>query len=136
VSGTLAGIAIVGASASIGQNGGVLAAALGGVLVLNWPKRRFLPSATGRILSFTVLAALLCQMMLFTKAPVWSMVIILPAFFGGRLFDLWFPHDFRHSGSRAATLRPVFIGAVSAILAAAVFGVALTFSPPLDPYAG
>lgn len=134
--GTLAGIAILGASASTGQNSGAMAAAFGGILILNWPKRRFAPSATGRMMAFALLSALLSQMMLFTKAPVWVLAIMVPAFFGGQLFDLMVPHDNHNFRSKAAMLRPIFIGVLAVVLSAIVFGLTLSILPPSDPYAG
>jgi hypothetical protein len=81
----MTGIAFIGASASIAQNAGALSAALGGLLILNWPQRRFGLGFTARLVPLVVLAALAAQIVFFTNAPAWTLALLLPAFFSGRL---------------------------------------------------
>ncbi|MBT7748068.1 MAG: hypothetical protein HN725_22470 [Alphaproteobacteria bacterium] len=130
----IAGLATMGASASIGQNGGALAAALGGILVLNWPKRHFPPGITSRVLCYATLAALLSQLVFFTKAPVWTMTFILPVFYAGRFFDRLNFTSVRLNRSQNTVMRPMFIGVCGAALGAIVLGLAW-FDLPSDPYA-
>lgn len=78
------GIALIGASASIAQNAGALAAALGGVLILNWPVRRFTLGPTARLVPLVVLSALGSQIIFFTSAPGWALALLLPAFLAPR----------------------------------------------------
>ncbi len=120
VSLAMAAAAFLGSSASISQNAGSLSAAIGGLMILNWPKRRFGLSVTARLVPFTVLAALSAQASLFTTAPAWILALLLPAFFADRLVDLWMP-----AGSHRAPLaRPVFIAFTAAVPAAAALAAA------------
>jgi hypothetical protein len=120
VSLAMAGIALLGASASIGQNAGALSAALGGLMILNWPIRRFGLNVISRLVPLTVLASLVAQATLFTSAPAWIPALLLPALFADRLVDLWIP-----AGSHRAPLaRPVFVGFVAAVPAAVALSAA------------
>ena len=100
-----AGLAFFGASASIAQNALGLAAALGGVMVLNWPRRRFGLSAQARLVPVVVLVALATQVVFFTKAPAWTLALVLPALFAQSLAQRWLPAD----GARSALARPIIL---------------------------
>lgn len=120
VSIAVAVIAFFGASASIAQNAGALAASLGGVLILNWPKRRFGLDATARLTSLVVLIALVSQMTLFTTSPAWVPILLIPALFADRLAGRFISAD-----SPAAPLfRPVLITFLAAVPAAAAITAA------------
>jgi len=115
-----AGIAFIGASASIAQNAASLSAALGGLMVLNWPKRRFGLNAAARLVPVVVLAALAGQTVLFTNTPAWTLALLLPALFAGRAVDRVMP-----AGSRARALtRPVIVAMIAMVPAAAAVAVA------------
>lgn len=120
VSFAFAGIAFYGASASMAQNAGALAAALGGLLILNWPKRRFGLDATARMTGVVTLIALITQMALFTKAPQWIPALLIPALFADRLADRFIPHE----SATASLVRPVVIALLAAAPAAAALWAA------------
>ncbi|WP_315983324.1 hypothetical protein [Aliamphritea spongicola] len=67
----LGAVTIIGASALIGQTAFALSAAIGGFLLLNWPKQRFTFGATAQLVIITVLTALLAQA-LFLPRPAAS----------------------------------------------------------------
>jgi len=98
-------LAFLGASASIAQNAAALGAALGGVLILNWPRRRVGLSASARLVPVVILAALAAQTVFFTKVPAWALALLLPAFFADRLAFRWLPAD----GLRSALVRPMIL---------------------------
>ncbi len=120
VSLAIAGIAFMGSSASISQNAGALGAALGGLLILNWPKRRFGLNVTARLPPLITLTALATQATLFTKAPAWVLIILLPAFFADRLVDRWMPAN----SHQAPLARPVLLAFFAAVPAAAALAAA------------
>jgi hypothetical protein len=121
----LAGVAVIGASASTSQNAGALAAALGGLMVLNWPARRFGLGATARLTALVTLAALAAQLALFSRAPAWSLLLLLPAFLAPRLAHRLIPHTHPH----AALLRPVLTGVITAVPAALATAAAWLAAP-------
>ncbi len=120
VSIAFAGVAFIGSSASISQNAGALSAALGGLMILNWPTRRFGLNTSSRLVALIILVALTTQSSLFTTAPVWIPVLLLPALFADRVVDLWMP-----AGSHRASLaRPVFLALLAAVPASASLAAA------------
>ncbi len=98
-------LAFLGASASIAQNALGLAAALGGVMIVNWPRRRFGLSAQARLVPVVVLVALATQVVFFTQGPAWTLALLLPALFTPSLAQRWLPAD----GARSALARPVIL---------------------------
>ena len=121
----MAGLTFMGASASIAQNATAVSAALGGLLVMNWPKRRFGLNATARLVPIIVLAGLATQIALFTTAPAWVLALLLPALFADQLLDRW------PAGHKALT-RPVLIAFIALVPAVATLLVAwyAVFSTP------
>jgi hypothetical protein len=121
----MAGLTFMGASASIAQNAPAVSAALGGLLVMNWPKRRFGPNATARLVPIIVLAALATQIALFTTAPAWVLALLLPALFADQLLD-------RLPAGHKALTRPVLIAFIASVPAVATLLVAwyAVFSTP------
>jgi len=117
ISFAVAGLAFMGASASIAQNAGALSAALGGLLIINWPKRRFGLNAVARLVPIMVLAALATQITLFTTAPAWVLVLLLPALFADQFLDRW-------QASYTALTRPVFIAFIATVPAVAALSAA------------
>jgi hypothetical protein len=118
--------AIMGASASTGQNAGALAAALGGAMLLNWPKRRFGLDITALMVPLITISALLTQMLLFTKAITWPLLFLIPALFSPALADfLVLP-----SQRRKDLIRPVAVGVLAAF--AGTISIFLTWfvTPP------
>lgn len=116
----MAVISFMGASASIAQNAGALAAALGGVMVLNWPKRRFGLDATDRLVPVAILAALSAQIAFFTQAPAWVLLLLLPALYADRLVARWMPE----SRPAAWALRPMVIALIALVPAVVAIGAA------------
>lgn len=114
----LAGIAFFGASASLAQNSSAMAAALGAVLVLNWPTRRFGLTVIARLTAIPVFIGLITQLALFTSAPAWISALLIPSLFADKLADRFMPVE----DTKAAFWRPVLIGLIAAVPAA----VALT----------
>lgn len=125
VSLAMAGIAFIGSSASISQNAGALSAALGGLLIVNWPVRRFGLNAVARFVPVIVLTALTTQAALFTKAPIWAAVLLIPALFADRLADRWIPAD----SHRAEAFRPVLIAFLALVPAMASLAAAWFAAP-------
>jgi len=109
----VAGIAFIGASTSIAQNAGALSAALGGLLILNWPKRRFGFGLLARWVPLIVLSALSAQIVFFTSAPAWTLVLLLPAFYVERRVT-----------STSALKRPVLIALCAAVPTGTAFAAA------------
>ena len=72
----IGGLAIVAASASVGQLGLALAAAIGGYLLWNWPVTRDGFGATGLLAGGVVALSLILQLALFTRAP-WPALAVL-----------------------------------------------------------
>ncbi|MBR9882329.1 MAG: hypothetical protein GYB21_01135, partial [Oceanospirillales bacterium] len=71
-------VALIGASASMAQVCFALMAALGGFLLWNWPTWRFPLGATAQLGTITALLTLATQMLFFTKANGWALLLLLP----------------------------------------------------------
>jgi len=127
-----AGIAFLGSSASISQNAGALGAALGGVLVLNWPQRRFGLTVTARLVPLVTLAALAAQSVFFTKAAAWIYLLLLPSLFADRLAGRWIPVDH----PRASLARPVVVGLLAVVPGAAAVAAAWVTAASSAPSGG
>ncbi|WP_432697402.1 hypothetical protein ACQUQP_03360 [Marinobacterium sp. YM272] len=78
-------ITLIGASASMGQIAFALMAAIGGFLLWNWPKWRFPFAATAQLSVITALLTLSTQMLFFTKANGWALLLLLPLLLVDRL---------------------------------------------------
>ncbi|GGB98968.1 hypothetical protein GCM10011352_26410 [Marinobacterium zhoushanense] len=71
-------IALIGASASMAQTCFALMAATGGFLLWNWPTLRFPLNATAQLSALTALLALGTQMLFYTKANGWALLLLTP----------------------------------------------------------
>ena len=108
-------VAIFASSASIGQNAGALAAALGGLMLVNWPKRRHGLDVVARVVPLVTLTALLAQLVLFTNVVAWPLILLPLVMLASPVANRWVvPHS-----SRAELLRPILIGALCAVPALA-----------------
>ncbi len=117
----LSGVAILGASASLGQLAAALAAAAGGFALWNWPKSRYPFGAAAALGGGGTLVAIAGAMVLFTDAHPLAVALVLPVFFVAPI---------AHSvpvgqGVMAVLLRPLTVGAIAAIPALAAVGVAV-----------
>lgn len=113
-------LAFYGASASIAQNAMALAAALGGVMIINWPRRRFGLSAPARLVPVLVLVALATQVVFFTAAPAWTLALLLPALFAQSLAHRWLPE----SGARSGLTRPIILTIFTILMLVPAVGAA------------
>lgn len=127
-----AGLAFLGASASIAQNAAAIGAALGGVMVLNWPTRRFGLSASARLVPVVILTALAAQVVFFTQAPAWALALLLPTLFADRITDRCVPAD----SPRTALVRPVILAIISILMVAPAIGAAWYISVSSAPGGG
>lgn len=113
-------VSIFGASASLGQLAGALAAATAGFLVWNWPIARFPVAASavlGGGLTFVALAGIVA---VFTNAPKPALAMLLPIFFA----DLALARLPRRHGGLNQAIRPILLAAVALIPALAAVGLA------------
>jgi hypothetical protein len=109
-------VALFGASGSVGQQFGVVAAAMGGFILWNWPTPRFSFGALGAVGIGGTLMALATQTVLFTDASKIALAIILVVFLTPLLTD-------RFRFAERPALRVVvfgFVAAIPAILASVV----------------
>ncbi len=77
-SGGIGAVSLIGASASIAQTGFAMMAACGGFLLWNWPRVRFALGACGHYVLLTALTALCAQLLFFTKASGWALLLLTP----------------------------------------------------------
>lgn len=77
-SGGVGAISLIGASASIAQTGFAMMAACGGFLLWNWPRVRFALGASAHYVMITALVALCTQLLFFTKASGWALLLLTP----------------------------------------------------------
>lgn len=116
----LALVSIFGASASLGQLAGALAAATAGLLVWNWPVARFPAGAAAALGSGLTFVALTGIVAVFTNAPKPALAMLLPIFFA----DLALSHMPRTQGGINRAIRPILLAAVALIPALAAVGLA------------
>jgi hypothetical protein len=109
-------VALFGASGSVSQQFGVIAAAMGGFILWNWPTPRFAFGALGAIGLGGVLTALATQTVLFTDAGKTALAITLIVFLTPLLADRV------RFAERPALVAVIFgfVAAVPAILASVV----------------
>lgn len=118
-------IALIGASASMGQVAFALMAAIGGFLLWNWPTRRFPLAATAQLSAITALLALGTQLLFFTKANGWALLLLAPLLLVDRV----------GRNNTSAALRPVLVtGAAVAVCAVAVGTAWLMVEPSTGGY--
>ena len=80
-------IALLSSSASIAQSAGALAAACGGVMLVNWPRVRLPISASTLFPIALILGLLAAQTVLFTQARIVPIVMLMLVFAVPRLID-------------------------------------------------
>lgn len=114
------GVAFIGASASLAQLFGALAAATGGFLLWNWPVPRHPLSGAGLLGGGGAFVALLAATVLFTEASRLALVGILLVFLVPTLVSR---SPLGGLGERPAA-GPVVVGLASAILVALALGSA------------
>ena len=111
-------VALFGASGSIGQQFGVVAASMGGFILWNWPVPRFQFGALGAVGIGGTLMALATQTVLFTNASKTALAITLFVFLTPLLAD-------RLPFAEHQALKAVSLGIVAAI--PAVFALVVAF---------
>jgi UDP-N-acetylmuramyl pentapeptide phosphotransferase/UDP-N-acetylglucosamine-1-phosphate transferase len=120
----LALVSIFGASASLGQLAGALAAAVAGFLAWNWPVARFPTGAAAVLGGGLTFVALIGVVAVFTDAPKPALAMLLPIFFA----DLALSRMPRVQGGIKQAVRPILLAAVAAIPALAAVGLASLLS--------
>ncbi|MBV1787485.1 hypothetical protein KQ940_05390 [Marinobacterium sp. D7] len=113
-------ITLIGASASMAQIGFALMAALGGFLLWNWPTRRFPLNATVQLSTLTALLALATQMLFYTKANGWALLLLTPLLLVDRVG--------RNMESQA--LRALLVTGTAVAVCAVAVGTAWMMSEP------
>ena len=114
-------ITLFGASGSVGQMYGILAAATGGFLLWNWPVPRFPFAGLGTIGGGGILIALATQTVLFTNASKIAMGILLLVFISPLVLSRW-------QMAGRPVVGPIVLGVTAAIpaLVAAIIAFILT----------
>ncbi|MCC7167162.1 MAG: hypothetical protein IT565_06295 [Rhodospirillales bacterium] len=119
----LGAVALIGASASIGQLGLAGAATLGGFLLVNWPKARHQPGA-GLLLAAAgapLLLALVLVQFGPARTPSWCLLAALPLLWADRVAD--------RLGIANRALGIVALGFLAALPMAVAVGLAFFVSP-------
>lgn len=116
----LALVAVIGASASLGQLAGALAAATAGFLVWIWPAPRFPFAASAVLGGGLTFVALTGVVGVFTNAPIPALAMLLPIFFA----DLALSRMPRVQRGLNQAIRPILLAAVALIPALAAVGLA------------
>lgn len=109
------GVALVGASASVAQLAFALAAAMGGLLLWNWPVERHDWGVAGQA-TVGFLALLTAALTFFSSAHAEALLLVLPAFFADRLRDR-LPLPPTATGRAMGTVALTLIAIVPAIAA-------------------
>ena len=117
--------AFMGASASIAQNSGALAASLGAIILHNWIGINVQLGPVTRFVPLIILPALLAQIHYFTKTNMWPLALLLLAFFTGNLAHRFVPLSIQKS----RFMRPIIIGSISTIPAIASAVMSWAFLP-------
>lgn len=112
-------IAVIGASAAYGQLFGVLAAATGGFLLLNWPVARHRFGAAGALGAGLIFFALIVGTALFTAAARPALALLLLVLFA----EIAMPRRPRN-GRFGSAFGPILFGLLAAIPALAAVGFA------------
>ncbi len=127
---TLGVLALLGRSASTAQLAFALAAALGGVLILNWPSQRFPFAAPGVFAAFGILLALSGQLLLYSDAsPIGLAFAALVAASPLAAQRLKLP-----AGRSGDVLAPLVTGVVALVPAAIAIGVGFVLAPGGQSY--
>lgn len=122
--GGVGAISLIGASASIAQTGFAMMAACGGFLLWNWPRLRFSLGASAHYVLITALVALCAQLLFFTKAGGWALLLLTPLLLIDRLqAQLPGLRNITHPAARALCL-----AGLGALICALAVGVALLLS--------
>jgi len=116
----LALVSIFGASASLGQLAGALAAATAGFLAWNWPVARFPVAGSAVLGGGLTFVALTGIVAVFTNAPKPALAMLLPIFFA----DLALSRMPRTQRGINQAVRPILLAAVALIPALAAVGLA------------
>ncbi|KEA65010.1 hypothetical protein ADIMK_0712 [Marinobacterium lacunae] len=113
-------VALIGASASMAQVCFALMAALGGFLLWNWPTWRFPLGATAQLGTITALLTLATQMLFFTKANGWALLLLLPLLLVDRI----------GRSMESPRLRAVAVTVAAAVICAIAVGTAWMMVEP------
>lgn len=116
----LALVSVFGASASLGQLAGVLAAATAGFLIWIWPIPRFPFAASAVLGGGLTFVALTGVVAVFTSAPKPALAMLVPIFFA----DLALSRVPRTQRGMNRAIRPILLAAVALIPALAAVGLA------------
>ncbi len=124
------GIAMLAQSASIAQNGFVVAAATGGFMLYNWPKNRFDFGWAGLMGTLTALLLLSEQLVLFTRAVSWPLLLLIPVFFVGEFSTRFKIGD----EGKSKILSPIIAGIACLLPVVLAVGAYLLVSDTSNPY--
>ncbi|MDP6623363.1 MAG: hypothetical protein QF754_13970 [Alphaproteobacteria bacterium] len=122
---TMGALALLGHSASTAQLAFALAAALGGVLILNWPTQRFPFAGLGVFAAFGTLLALSGQMLLYSDASRIGLAIaalVAASPLAAQRFKL-------PAGRSGDVLAPLVTGMVALVPAAIAVGIGFALAP-------
>ena len=126
----LSASAFFGFTISTAQLAGATAAALGGFLLWNWPKPRFLLGGGVLLPVIAMLAAVATQLALFTKVEAYALIPLALVFFA----DIATRRLQLGSGAIATALRPIVLAIVAAIPAAATVALVYLTTPQSSGY--
>ncbi len=119
-SGGIGAISLIGASASIAQTGFALMAACGGFLLWNWPRFRYPLGATAQLVLITALLALSTQLLFFTKASGWALLLLTPLL----LTDILLSHIPGLNRVTHPAVRALCLAGIAALICALAIGTA------------
>jgi hypothetical protein len=125
----LAGLAVLASARSLGQLAGVLAGAVGGFLLWNWPVARFPFGWGGLLPAGGALVALAGQALLFTRVSPLALGLLLTVFLADRVAP---PGGSTGRGRRV--LAPVLLAAVAAVPVVAALALACYAGQAESPY--
>jgi len=116
----LAGLAFFGASASVAQLSGVVAAAAGGLLLWNWPFSRHGFGVAGVLGGGGAIMGLAAILLFFSEANPLALAMLAGVFLAAPLAERLAPGR----GGLARAMRPIALAIVAAIPVLAALGVA------------
>ena len=127
-------VALYGRSASIAQLAAALAAAVAGYAVWSWPVQRMALSRAAVLGAGALFLGLATQALLFTKAQMPALALLLAALFADRPAAWLLARLVPPSGRLGKALAPVLLALVAALPAGAAVAVARLAADPGRPF--
>ncbi|GGK71334.1 hypothetical protein [Amphritea balenae] len=121
ISGGLGAILLIGSSAMLAQTAFGLMAAIGGLLLWNWPKFRFNIGASILFPIVAILSAMAAQGLFFTKASGIALLLLMPLL----LIDLIMPRIPLLNRAATPMTRALSLGAIGVMILPVAIGSAL-----------